>query len=893
MDEGELVLHLDESEDDKTPPPTQKQNSKSTGDAVDGPAQNGENSGNIKSLVKSDTSAENEIDLKSSSKVNEQNAIDVNHEVKKTTKVDEANTNTQKNTTNGPTVTSPVESNEKEDIESSRGRPANKERGEGERTSSRSMGSSSSDEDLYSDGSSQSSAEVYETIEEYWADKQRKQDDKKKKRTSTKHEVVVKQESKPQRVESTEESDEEPKEEQETWYGIKPDQGPREARRLFVADRIPTKTEKILAEVDPGVRVLRNHLRARVSDVKSESPAPIETKTRQGRPSTSKAKDNSALSDLDSEESDSEATPPPRSGKRGRPSKQSSSSDFTSQLKANKNLGDIFTCEDNVEEQKTKANKSKKVEEKEVPKIEEEKKEIQKEALTSSASARKEHGQVTIKRKRPRESDADTKNEDIKPSLTHLHKKPSEEQKKLIFMPEIKTEHSQMPVSKHASAQKSAKDVPRPPISPRPASTVKPPSYKLKPQEPLKRPIQRTIEEKVSDKKSSASQKKSPLPPAKTKPGPIGAGTLSKSSVEVSAKQKRLQSLDLPLAVMPALTDLNEYIVEELKKAEPSSIQLSQQEFEEAVMDGKVDKVRAALAAKDKDNINLDSTDGSGLTLLHKLCEVKCNATHTQCELIEVMVTNGARMDAIETSSGQIPLHAAIANRRICHVKKLLALRSPVNTPDYSDQPPIVTAFNCSDAEFINALLNAGATFQPAFRNKPSMNKHLLKKVISHQSRLQSAFDKARNTITSNMTAKPISPIFVNPLYEARNIEHSFRMDEATLPGPNCAFMVFTCLCDFSTDRFESRMWSWSPVVRISINSRDCKLLQESSKFVFLAQLRNGFNMLNIELNPSQCDYSDLKLLTQVFFVQLHRNGANPQQNQPRPVAPVQPMQSP
>lgn len=255
MDEGELVLHLDESEDtdDKSPPPTEKQNSKSTGDAVGGAAQNGENSGNIKSLVRSDTPAENENDRNSSSKVNEQKAIDANQEDKTAANVNEANTH--KKSSNGPTVTSSVESNEKEDIEASRGRPTNKERGKGERTSSRSMGSSStsSDEDLYSDGSSQSSAEVYEvgilknfnpklslfqveaivsdkvvkgktffrirwqnfsakddtwepeenllpnpnlakTIEEYWADKKRKQDDKKKKRTSTKHEVVVKQE---------------------------------------------------------------------------------------------------------------------------------------------------------------------------------------------------------------------------------------------------------------------------------------------------------------------------------------------------------------------------------------------------------------------------------------------------------------------------------------------------------------------------------------------------------------------------------------------------------------------------------------------------------------------------------------------------------------------------
>lgn len=33
--------------------------------------------------------------------------------------------------------------------------------------------------------------------------------------------------------------------EDEDWFGIKPDEASREARRLYVADRIPTLTEKV------------------------------------------------------------------------------------------------------------------------------------------------------------------------------------------------------------------------------------------------------------------------------------------------------------------------------------------------------------------------------------------------------------------------------------------------------------------------------------------------------------------------------------------------------------------------------------------------------------------------------------------------------------------------
>uniref|UniRef100_A0A915CY25 Chromo domain-containing protein n=1 Tax=Ditylenchus dipsaci TaxID=166011 RepID=A0A915CY25_9BILA len=615
---------------------------------------------------------------------------------------------------------------------------------------------------------------------------------------------------------------------------VVPDEGSKEIRRLFVADRVPTETEKKLAEIKPGVRVLRNHLRNQTTDdsVKSESPMPETKPARRSKAASGAGARKSAAavatsaatpSGLDEDKSteDVKDHAPARVERRGRPRKKPKEEPVTT----------------SSEEKKAHTSKQPLV-----PKPEEQVDQATNDAPLPEPKLKQESLPVVkASRKRARKTD----------SYSQERKEEEEEEAK---QSESASGTSHQPKPKVSSFVGSARPA---------SSTARPPATLTKVKlEAMKRPIQRTSEEQISNSRKSAK------PPMDDK---------------WTAKQKRIYSLDLPVGITK-VKDVGEWIGQQvITKLE--SIQLTQEEFEEAVMEGKVDRVRAALRTE-KGRLDVNEVDASGRTLLHKVCEIKCGMTHTQCELIDILVANGARMDAKDTTNGQIPLHVAIANRRLCHVRKLLALRSPVNTSDYSDQPPIVTAFNCSDAEFIVALLNAGATFQPAFRAKPATNKHLLKRVLSHQTRLQTSFDKARQTITSNMTVNPVSPIFVNPLYEAREIEHSFRVDDATLPGPHCAYMVFTCLCDFSTDRLDSRMWSSSPVVRISINNRDCRLLQEKSKFVFLAALRNGFNMLNIELNASQCDSSDLKLLTQVCMVQLQKTG-NGQHT--RPIAPVQP----
>jgi hypothetical protein len=53
----------------------------------------------------------------------------------------------------------------------------------------------------------------------------------------------------------------------------------------------------------------------------------------------------------------------------------------------------------------------------------------------------------------------------------------------------------------------------------------------------------------------------------------------------------------------------------------------------------------------------------------------------------------------------------AIANRRLCHVQKLLSLRTPVNSPDLNGKPPIILALESSDSSFLKFLLKSGASF--------------------------------------------------------------------------------------------------------------------------------------------------------------------------------------
>jgi len=99
---------------------------------------------------------------------------------------------------------------------------------------------------------------IPQLVEAFWTEQREKKNKKKKgkagagvKKQAPKKEKVVKEKS-PELAEEArmEEQDAgEDAEGNESWFGIKPDDASRETRRLFVADRVVTQTEKVGGEI--------------------------------------------------------------------------------------------------------------------------------------------------------------------------------------------------------------------------------------------------------------------------------------------------------------------------------------------------------------------------------------------------------------------------------------------------------------------------------------------------------------------------------------------------------------------------------------------------------------------------------------------------------------------
>jgi hypothetical protein len=115
-------------------------------------------------------------------------------------------------------------------------------------------------------------------------------------------------------------------------------------------------------------------------------------------------------------------------------------------------------------------------------------------------------------------------------------------------------------------------------------------------------------------------------------------------------------------------------------------------------MDGKAENVRSVLFLNARDPfLDLNKTDDFGKTLIHRvlsncesnfanfhlqLCEIRCKVTNTQCELIALLASHGARLDVCENNLGQIPLHVDY----LCywHLNPASPFRSQLPTADFA-----------------------------------------------------------------------------------------------------------------------------------------------------------------------------------------------------------------
>uniref|UniRef100_A0A915N9A3 Chromo domain-containing protein n=1 Tax=Meloidogyne javanica TaxID=6303 RepID=A0A915N9A3_MELJA len=340
--------------------------------------------------------------------------------------------------------------------------------------------------------------------------------------------------------------------------------------------------------------------------------------------------------------------------------------------------------------------------------------------------------------------------------------------------------------------------------------------------------------------------------------------TSSKKKIKKIAPVASLSSTDLPLKLLPDGANIALETEKMLKKKlskKADTPPVTQEEFDELVLDGKVEKVRELLLVNgQKSFLDLNRCDDLGKALVHK---------------------NGARLDMAEHSNGQIPLHIAIANRRICHVKTLLSLRTPLNSPDRSGKTPAMQALECSsDYDFLKLLLSFVS--DKVYKDKEKYKKQL--RIISeHESRIRRAFNSARTNVTMEMTLRNVSQVFVSPLHEGEMIQNFTLNTQPQLPDTNHAYVLFVAVAEFQCDDTDkelcctvnARMWGRSPVISAIMNDKECVQLKSGNNFAFLCVPCRDRNVIRMKFDPALIDFSDLMVLVQMVLVQMHNRPAN------------------
>ncbi|VDM92609.1 unnamed protein product, partial [Onchocerca ochengi] len=138
-----------------------------------------------------------------------------------------------------------------------------------------------------------------------------------------------------------------------------------------------------------------------------------------------------------------------------------------------------------------------------------------------------------------------------------------------------------------------------------------------------------------------------------------------------------------------------------------------------------------------------------GKTVAIELCERPCGPAHEIDDMLRQIVRDGARLDIPDDVRGRIPLHFAISCEFWCRVKTLLHLRSPVNTEDKDKKTPLHLAVltrtpNFEVTKTIYLLLEYGADVNEVIKKIAPLRNRYLSNLIDHQQRLSEAFNEAR-----------------------------------------------------------------------------------------------------------------------------------------------------
>ena len=136
----------------------------------------------------------------------------------------------------------------------------------------------------------------------------------------------------------------------------------------------------------------------------------------------------------------------------------------------------------------------------------------------------------------------------------------------------------------------------------------------------------------------------------------------------------------------------------------------------------------------------------------------------------------------------------------------------------------------------------------------PQISDDIKKLIKEHKKRIIDCMDSSRRCIFPqciNGRGTIDSSLFTAPIAESETVEYSFEIKpEEALPKSN-NYLSFECALlqiDQVNGTITGRMWQQSPIRKLTINGSEPINLHKTTNFISFPQLKNGTNIVRIEL---------------------------------------------
>ncbi|MFH4976047.1 hypothetical protein AB6A40_002756 [Gnathostoma spinigerum] len=310
-------------------------------------------------------------------------------------------------------------------------------------------------------------------------------------------------------------------------------------------------------------------------------------------------------------------------------------------------------------------------------------------------------------------------------------------------------------------------------------------------------------------------------------------------------------------------------------------------ELRKAVLNGNERLVRAtARCPPERRGFDINEKY-RGKTLAIEACELPCDGSHCTDNILQYLIDAGARLDLADDFRGRIPLHYAVANDYFCRVRILLQLRSPVSYRDHHGISPLELAI-CSRGSPFLVLRNIYLLFEYGadphnvilrHRNDGGSSQRFITNLIGYERELAEKFEEVRMKTFVNMSRiRSITQLMIRPVWESEAsefcTEFGFNHDSIKNPlgRPQQTYAVLLAVYDHHNARsWRIRMWGESPFTRVEINGKRLSSVQGNHNgFVYFTALLNGRNTLKVGFLPN-VQTKKLILLAQVIMVEFHK----------------------